>query len=226
MIGLTIDLPPKYRLQFKVTKRRKTLDSKPFMPSLGEILRVKKGSKISRYFRFIFENRKIKKLLGANLAVLTLTSSLITPTVQANKIATDQSTEEVITTSAPVVLTTNQSFRYPTENIRITTRFSFFHPGIDLDGITGDAIQPIFSGFVETIEISKVGYGKSIIVNHRNGYLSRYAHLSKISVKQGEEVTSSTKLGEMGATGRAFGDHLHLEIYKDGKAINPLTLLH
>jgi murein DD-endopeptidase MepM/ murein hydrolase activator NlpD len=81
------------------------------------------------------------------------------------------------------------------------------------------------AGFVEEISYSRLAYGNAVIVNHGNKITSLYAHLSKIEVEKGQEVNIETKLGEMGATGRAWGDHLHLEIRDHGYPINPFSVL-
>ena len=70
------------------------------------------------------------------------------------------------------------------------------------------------------------GYGKCVKINHNNGYQTVYAHLSKIFVKKGEVVLDSTPLGKVGSTGFSTGCHLHYEIIKDGKKINPEDLLY
>jgi murein DD-endopeptidase MepM/ murein hydrolase activator NlpD len=132
---------------------------------------------------------------------------------------------EASSIEVPVVLTTEQSTQYPVKEVKITQGYRFYHPGIDLDGATGNPIKPIMGGVVERTEYSRFDYGKSVVISHGGGIESRYAHLSKIDVFVGEEVSKETKLGEMGATGRAFGDHLHLEVYQDGKPINPLSVL-
>jgi murein DD-endopeptidase MepM/ murein hydrolase activator NlpD len=196
------------------------LDETPIFPSLGKILRARTGSKLSRFFRHIFENKKVKRILGGNLAVAIFASSLIQ--VQG---ASGFSSPETTDLKTPFVLSTEKGVQFPTNMVSITQKYSFFHPGIDLDGITGDPIRPILRGKVVIIENSRFAYGKSVIVDHGNGISSRYAHLSKIEVTEGQDVTKDTKIGEMGATGRSFGDHLHLEVYQDGKAINPLTML-
>jgi len=81
------------------------------------------------------------------------------------------------------------------------------------------------AGVVESITFSRIGYGNSIIINHSNGVKSRYAHLSKIEVSEKQEVDLDTKIGEMGSSGRAFGDHLHFEIIENGVAANPTSIL-
>jgi murein DD-endopeptidase MepM/ murein hydrolase activator NlpD len=63
------------------------------------------------------------------------------------------------------------------------------------------------------------------LINHGSDITTLYAHLSKIFVEPNQEVTTDTVIGEMGATGHALGDHLHLEIRDTGKPINPLTVL-
>jgi len=68
-------------------------------------------------------------------------------------------------------------------------------------------------------------YGNMVIVKHKNKYMSIYAHLSAINVEKGELLKSGSILGKVGDTGLATGNHLHFEIKKSNKSINPLTLL-
>lgn len=218
MIRFSIHLPTKYRLDVKFVKS-KSLDETPFFPSLGKILRARTGNKLSRYFRHIFEHDKIKKVFGGNLALAVFTASLI----QVQPAFESETENNELKT--PIVLSTEKGIQFPTDKVSITQKYGFFHPGVDFDGITGDSIKPILRGKVIIIENSRFAYGKSVIIDHGNGISSRYAHLSKIEVTEGQDVTKDTELGEMGATGRAFGDHLHLEVYDNGKTINPLTIL-
>lgn len=219
MLQISFHLPPKYRLSVSLTKRRKCLDEKPLLPDLGKVFRAKKGNRLSRYFRLLFENNKIKRIIGTNLALLFVVSSFV-PTSSAN-----QETVEVENISTQTILSTESGVQYPVKKITITQQYHFYHPGIDLDGITGDPIYPIMAGKVERVEYSIFGYGKAVLVAHSGSIKSFYAHLSMIDVVEGQKITKEIKLGEMGATGRAFGDHLHLEIYENGKTINPLSIL-
>lgn len=222
MIRLNINLPAKRRLSLSLTKRRKSLDE-PLIPDLGRVFRIRKGSRFSRFFRHIFEHAQIKRIFSTNFAILAIASSLFAPGVLGQSNA--DSVYEKDEVSAPVVLTTESGIQYPVKTVKITTHFSFFHPGIDLDGITGDEIKPIMAGKVIDTGYSRFGYGNSITINHGGGITSFYAHLSKFNVVRDQLVDMNSKIGEMGATGRAFGDHLHLEIYENGKPINPLSLL-
>ncbi len=221
MRQLSINLPPRYRLEVKLTKSRGNLVVEPFIPDLGKIMRARKGNKLSRFFRHVFEHKHAKKIFPLYAGAIILTSSFL-PSIPNVSAAENVSTPTHI---AQPILKTQSGTRYPVDKISITQGYKFFHPGLDLDGITGDSIYPFMAGKVEVVEYSKVGFGRSIIVNHGNGISSRYAHLSKVNVEVGQQVDINTVIGLMGATGRAFGDHLHFEIYENGRTVNPLTLM-
>ena len=215
---------PKYRLlmNLKLVRRRKPLVSEALIPTAKIVRRkYRTGTLLGRYFRHIFDHKNIKKLLAANFTFLAVTASFLpqTPTIQAQELTADPIIETQTT------LVTQKSIQYPTQKVSITQGYSFFHPGIDLDGITGDPVRPIKSGTVTLIEFSKFGYGNDIVINHGNGLSSLYAHLSKIEVEEGQDVTMDTEIGKMGATGRTSGDHLHLEIFSRGLPINPVSVL-
>lgn len=193
---------------------------KPLFSLLSEIKKIKNGSRVSRFFRIIFEQKKVKKILGANIALMVLATSFIPKDTLGNE---EPETSIIVGENLPLV--TEKGIQYPVEKVIITQGFRLFHPGIDLDGITGDTIKPIKAGRVEAVSKSKYAYGNAVIVDHGNNLSSLYAHLSKIEVEEGQEVTINTKVGEMGATGRAYGDHLHLEIRDHGIPINPTSIL-
>jgi len=179
------------------------------------------GGYVERFFRYIFEHKKIKKILGANMAVLIIATSLIPQSTLGNEPVDVSSISQ--NTETPIK--TEVSIKNPVSEMKITQGFKFYHPGIDIDGITGDAINSIKKGKVIETNYSRFAYGNSVIIDHGNNLTSLYAHLSKINVVEGEIVDTSTKIGEMGATGRSFGDHLHLEIRDHGIPINPLSVL-
>ena len=176
---------------------------------------------VSRFFRRAFEAKSTKRVLGVNLAIMTLTMSIIQnslPTLAAtpNEIAILPEPKEIITTET--------TFRQPVTGY-ISQGFSWYHPAIDLAGNDNQIVYPITRGVVTAVESSYFGYGKSIVITHENNLVSRYAHLSKIKVELNETVDKNTALGYVGSTGWSTGPHLHLEIYEQGKAINPLTIL-
>lgn len=220
MIRLSINLPAKHRLHLKLVQRRGPLLEEPLLPDMGKVLRVRAGSKVSRFFRHIFEHKRIKKILGTNIALIIALSSFVPA-----RAASDIEPEQTIISEETTPLITQSGIQYPVENVQISQGYKFYHPGIDLDGITGDVIQPVMAGVVENVLYSRFAYGNAVIINHGNKITSLYAHLSKIEVEEGQQVTLKTKLGEMGATGRAWGDHLHLEIRDHNYPINPFSVL-
>lgn len=107
----------------------------------------------------------------------------------------------------------------------LSSRFSSWHPGIDLASGLGMPIHPISDGIVSGVNFSFWGLGNHVIITHSNGYKSIYGHMGKVYVKKTQPVTKSNTLGKVGLSGWTSGPHTHLEIYKDDKAINPLTIL-
>lgn len=95
-----------------------------------------------------------------------------------------------------------------------------FHGGIDFRGKTGDEVVTTADGVVEKAKHEK-GYGKHVVIRHKKGYKTLYGHLSKISVTRGQKVVAGEKIGEVGSTGRSTGPHLHYEIIRHGRRINP-----
>ena len=155
------------------------------------------------------------------MAIMLVATSLM-PTSTLGKGVVEENT---VITNSNIPLTTEKSVQYPVQNLVITQGYKFYHPGLDIDGLTGDSINPIKKGIVVEVSYSRFAYGNSVIVDHGNKLTTLYAHLSKIDVEEGQEVNTHTKLGEMGATGRSFGDHLHLEVRDHGIPINPFSVL-
>ncbi|KKR11294.1 MAG: Peptidase M23 [Candidatus Woesebacteria bacterium GW2011_GWA1_39_21] len=201
-------------------KRWLTHEVGVFFLAINTLRGVKKGNRVSRVFRLVFENNKTQKVIGINLAALFLSTSLVQFPYD-EKVTPDES----FITKAPFVLETKKSIQYPVGKIVITQGYKVFHPGLDFDGVTGDPVRPIMDGVVEDVSYSKYAYGNAILINHGNKITSLYAHLSKILVKPNQEVTTDVIIGLMGASGHASGDHLHLEIRDNGKPFNPLTVL-
>ena len=219
MLSFSLNFPSR-RLKITLTKRKYFRGEKTIFETLKNI---RSGSRVSRLFRFLFEKRKIRTILGGNLALLVLTASILSPQVSA--LSTISETEVTTLSPGVVELTTKVSIKPPVEEVRITQRFSFFHPGVDFDGITGEAVYPIMEGQVESVIYDRFALGNHIILNHGSGLKSVYAHLSKIEVGVGDKVDTNKVIGRIGATGMAFGDHLHFEVLDNDRHINPLTVL-
>lgn len=99
-----------------------------------------------------------------------------------------------------------------------------FHKGIDFVGKKGAPIIAAAGGIVIKAE-SHRQYGLVVEIDHRNGYITRYAHSSELLVKEGDVVKKGQQISKMGSTGRSTGTHLHFEVIKNGKNINPSLLL-
>ena len=96
------------------------------------------------------------------------------------------------------------------------------HGGIDI--ACSDTIIVSADGIVEKVDYS-ITLGKYVVVNHENGYVTKYGHLSKVLVFEGETLKLGSNIGIAGSTGLATGNHLHYIITKNNKEINPVDYL-
>jgi murein DD-endopeptidase MepM/ murein hydrolase activator NlpD len=214
---------PKYRLQLhlKLVKRRKPLMVEPILPKASTVnKKYRKGTFVSRFVRCVFDNKNIRRVLAANFAVITIATSFIPQTRSA---FAEGSGDVIIETQTN--LTTQKGMGYPVDTVRTNQNYSFFHPALDFGGMVGTPIKAITGGMVAYAGRDYSGYGNLVVLQHKNGFDSYYAHLSKIEVVTGQTVEIGTVIGKMGATGRATGVHLHLEIHQNGVSVNPLTIL-
>jgi len=128
-----------------------------------------------------------------------------------------------------------QQFGMPLRHVRITSRFTYkrWHPilhryrphlGVDFGARRGTPLLAVNDGKV-IFSGRKGGYGNVVKIRHRGGYVSLYAHQSRIRVKKGAKVKKGQVIGYVGSTGRSTGPHLHFGLYKNGRAIDPLKVL-
>ena len=116
---------------------------------------------------------------------------------------------------------------------RITSRFGWrsisvagnrYHAGLDLGAAIGTPVLASRDGTV--VRSGWIGaYGYVIYLRHADGFETRYAHLSRIDVREGEMVQRGQRIGAVGSTGASTGPHLHLEVRLDGHALDPLDVL-
>ena len=100
------------------------------------------------------------------------------------------------------------------------------HQGVDLAPKSGKEGEPVYvtgNGVVKAVGYDAGGYGRYVLVDHGFGYQTRYAHLKKALVEQGQEVLRGQQIAEMGNTGRSTGTHLHYEVIYMGKHVNPVN---
>lgn len=100
-----------------------------------------------------------------------------------------------------------------------------WHAGVDFAGKQGSDVIAVASGVV-TWASSRYGYGKLVEINHGNGYKTRYAHAAEIKVNLGDVVRKGDVIAAMGSSGRSTGPHVHFEVYKNGRTVDPAAYLH
>ncbi len=96
------------------------------------------------------------------------------------------------------------------------------HEGIDFTAPVGTPIYATGDGMIEHLKHKMTGYGKVIMINHGYGYETLYAHMSKRIAKPGQHVKRGEIIGYVGNTGRSTGPHVHYEVRKNGKPVNPI----
>ncbi|MGY8934372.1 MAG: M23 family metallopeptidase [Flavobacteriales bacterium] len=103
------------------------------------------------------------------------------------------------------------------------TKARKFHKGMDFTAPRGTPIYATGNGVVKRADSRSSGYGRHVRIDHGFGYVSLYAHLYKYAVKKGQKVKRGDLIGFVGSTGRSQAPHLHYEIFKDKKNLNPIN---
>ena len=98
-----------------------------------------------------------------------------------------------------------------------------FHHGMDFSTKSGTPIYATGNGKVTKTKKSRRGYGNHIVIDHGYGYKTLYAHMKRYIVKRGQKVKRGEVIGYVGNTGTSVAPHLHYEVHKDGKKINPVN---
>ncbi|MFH2118425.1 MAG: peptidoglycan DD-metalloendopeptidase family protein [Candidatus Paceibacterota bacterium] len=137
---------------------------------------------------------------------------------------TSRTTIGILTPDAGSV-SASGAFIWPTSG-QISQSYQFYHKAIDISNRGGAAILAADSGVVVTAGwVDNSGYGNRVIIDHGNGFVTLYAHMSVVQVRVGQRVNRGDTLGQMGSTGRSTGTHLHFEIRQGGALLNPLSFL-
>ncbi len=96
------------------------------------------------------------------------------------------------------------------------------HHGVDFTAPTGTPIYATGSGVVIRSERNRHGYGLMVEIDHGYGYKTRYAHMSSIEVREGQKVKRGEIIGRVGDTGTSTAPHLHYEVHRNGRTVNPV----
>ncbi|WP_371068815.1 peptidoglycan DD-metalloendopeptidase family protein [Sediminibacillus sp. JSM 1682029] len=142
---------------------------------------------------------------------------------------TEEPTDEIVVKGTKVETSHGSgSLQWPAVGGAITSqmgqRWGKQHKGIDIAGVSNRSILAADNGVVVSAGFTNGGYGNKVVIDHRNGYRTVYAHLASVSVKTGQTVAKGSKIGVMGSTGDSTGVHLHFEVYKNGALQNPANL--
>jgi len=174
----------------------------------------------SRFFRKIFELANIQGAFGVFIFLSVISLVVLPTSLSAIQTAIDtRYTKNQV--ALDEIIKTEKTLRLPLASYIITQKFHILHPGIDFAAPKGAPIYPVMDGKIISVGYSRFGYGNHVVVQHKNGLTSLYAHLSKIEVKPGETVTKQAIIGLVGSTGWSTGPHLHFEIRQEGIALNP-----
>jgi len=111
---------------------------------------------------------------------------------------------------------------WPAISTKINQYFTWRHNGLDIHGKTGNPIYASADGTVMQTGWAR-GYGYQVLIQHRPGFLTRYAHSSKLLVKNRQNVRKGDIIALIGSTGRSTGPHIHYEVIINGRRVNPLS---
>lgn len=122
-------------------------------------------------------------------------------------------------------VTATGNFVWPATG-RMTQGYRFYHKALDIANKVGGAVLAADGGTVVGAGwLDSFGYGNRVIIDHGNGFVTLYAHLSTVQVQSGQRVNRGDLIGRMGSTGRSTGTHLHFEIRQGGVLLSPLNFL-
>lgn len=120
-------------------------------------------------------------------------------------------------------ITVTGKFMWPVDGGRITCRWYGYpgHKGLDIGAPKGTKIYASDGGVVVYTHHSRRSYGNQILIDHGNGYVTRYAHCTKLLVEVGDAVEKGQNIATVGSTGHTTGPHLHFEVIIEGERVNP-----
>lgn len=179
--------------------------------------------------------RALVVALASALAVPSVASARVDAagTPSAERLPVDASTLEVADIASALIESVSEDsharalsgddLEWPIEDT-INTPFGGDHDGIDIEGETGDPIAAAGSGRITFAGDDGDGYGTKIVISHGSGVSTLYSHLNDMRVTKGW-VEQGDIIGTVGCTGSCSGDHLHFEILRDDRPVDPLEVL-
>ena len=102
-------------------------------------------------------------------------------------------------------------------------KVSMKHNGFDIIAPSGEPVHAVADGVVKEVIKSRKGLGNVVVIDHENGYFTRYAHLADVSAVKGRKVKRGVKIGHVGVSGNSFAPHLHYEVLRDTLVLDPVN---
>lgn len=102
-------------------------------------------------------------------------------------------------------------------------KVSMKHNGLDIIAPSGEEVHAVADGVVKEVIKSRKGLGNVVVIDHENGYFTRYAHLADVSAVKGRKVKRGAKIGHVGVSGNSFAPHLHYEVLRDTLVLDPVN---
>ena len=182
-------------------------------PGVGGPLRVPEGDSVTAVEFFNAINELSTQLLNREQQFKTLDSILVTRTFDAEALFDTLPLENGFMSS---------TFGYRTDPFNGKAEF---HAGIDFTAQVGTPIRAVAAGVV-TLSALSSDYGNMVEINHGSNFETRYAHCKLNLVRLGDVVKKGQVIALVGSTGRSTAPHVHFEVYKNGRVVDPATYLH
>jgi len=182
---------------------------------------------INRYKQF--EGYDNSKLISAtNMRIDIIQKQIVVQSKSLDEITVLAENKEKFLATIPAIQPINNEdltrmasgYGYRTDPF---TKVRKFHYGMDFTAQRGTPIYATGDGVIKRADAGSTGYGRHIRIDHGYGYISLYAHLYKYNVKKNQKVKRGDLIGFVGSTGRSQAPHLHYEVFKDNKRINPIN---
>lgn len=224
------DADHKISIETVITKSKTVTESIPYSTEyiyddeLAEnrseiVSKGKNGVKTAVYLIDYVENRELSRHLLTQNVVIEPVNEVIK---QGRRPLTDEE-RRVMSTGKYIFPSQGElSSKY---GWRVLGSYNEFHKGLDIRSDKGLELVAADGGTVIQASDNKNGYGLCVMIEHDDGTITRYAHCSKLYVKEGQKVGQGDHIADMGRSGKATGIHLHFEIIKNGKTVNPLNYL-
>ncbi|WP_162297931.1 peptidoglycan DD-metalloendopeptidase family protein [Halalkalibacillus sediminis] len=169
------------------------------------------------------EGSKGKKVI--TYEVVTKNNEVLEENKVSEEVVEEPQNKIILEGTKPLPSVGSGNFSWPAVGGYISShkgpRWGSYHKGMDIAGVTNRSILAADTGVVVEAGWDSGGYGNKVVINHKNGFTTLYAHMSSLNVSVGQKVQKGDKIGVMGSTGNSTGIHLHYEIRKNGSLVNP-----